>query len=135
MAAGDDHGRAVAGANIGQRDDDVALPAAEDTVGVQIATTQRTPIATGMHGMVPPRVADGGDALVNEQALDVALFFATVMAHIVDPTRIVDQTLERLAGFDAIVQFKASVARVIAALRIAPPLADLQGWKIVKGPV
>ena len=40
VAAGDHHGGAVAGADIGQRQDDIALAAAEHAVGVVVSPAQ-----------------------------------------------------------------------------------------------
>ena len=45
----------------------------------------------------------------------------------------VDQPFKGFAGFDHVVQFKAGVAGVVAALGVAPPLAIFQRREVVKG--
>ena len=49
---------------------------------------------TGMDRMMAPGATNGGNALVNKQPGDIAVFFATIMAQIVDPAGMVDQFLK-----------------------------------------
>jgi hypothetical protein len=48
------------------------------------------------------------------------------VAYIVDPAGMVDEPLKRLAGLDAVVQLEARGGVVVAALRVAVPLAVVQ---------
>src|SRR5205085_10277556 len=68
----------------------------------------------------------GQDTLVDGEPRDVGLLLTAVVAHIVDPAGMVDETLEGLAGFDAVVQLDAGGGVVVTALRIAIPLAVVQ---------
>src|SRR6185312_6496509 len=123
MAAGDDHRRAVAGADVRQSQDDVALAAAEDAVLIQIASPEGAPVAAGVDRVVPAGASNRGDAFVDEQPLDVRLLLAAVVAYVVNPARMVNQPLERLAHFYAVVQLEAGFIGIVTALGIAPPLA------------
>jgi len=135
VAAGNDHGRPIARPHVGQRQDEVDLPAAEHAVVVVVCPAQRALVAARMHRVVPARPADGSDALVDEQARDVRFLLAAVMAQVMDPARVIEQPLERRAGLDAVVQLEAGLAGVVAALGVAPPLADLERREGVEGRV
>ena len=104
VAAGDDHGRAVAFPNIGQREDDVALPAAKHAMVVVVGPTQRALEAARVNRVVTASAAHRQHTLVDEQSRDIRLLLAAVAPNIVDPAGVVDQALEWLAALDTVVQ-------------------------------
>jgi len=49
-----------------------------------------------------------------------------------DPAGMIDQFLKRLSALDHIMQFKTSLAGVITALGVSPPLANAEMGKLIK---
>ena len=125
VTARDHHGRPVLRPDIGDGDDDINLPTAEDFIGVEITATQSTLIAARVDGVMTPRAPNRGDAFVDKEPLDIGILFATVTAQVVDPTGMIDQLFKRTPGLHTIVQLKARRAVVVAALGIAPPFTLL----------
>jgi hypothetical protein len=127
VAAGDDHGRPVVGADVGEGHDHVDLTATEDAVGVAVGAPDGALVAAGVDRVVAAGRPDRGDGLIDEQPFDVAALLAAVAPHVVDPGGVVDQALEGLARLDAVVQLEPEhVVEVLEALRVAPPLARLE---------
>ena len=95
MAAGDHHRRPVPFADVGQGEDDVALPAAEHAVLEAIGPAQRALVAAGVDGVVPAGAADRGDGFVNKQALHIGVLLPAIAADMAEPAGMVNQRLER----------------------------------------
>src|SRR5439155_7371070 len=84
---------------------------------------------------MPAGAAHGQDTLVDEEPCDVRLLLAAVVAHVVNPAGMVDEPLERLPSLDAVVQLEAGGGVVVAALRIAIPLAVVQRRERIDGSI
>ena len=124
VAAGDDHCAAIAGADVGEGEEDIDLAAAEEPVHDAILVADDCVLATGVDGEETARAPDGGEAFVDEKSADVRVAFAAIAEQAIDPCGMIDQLLEGGAGLDNILKLHAGVAVIIKALDIAPPLTD-----------
>jgi len=132
LAPRHDHGRAVAGADIGESQYDVALAATEYAVFIPILAAKRAFIAARMGGVVSPGPADGRDTFVDEKTFNIGAGFAAVPADKIDPRRMVDKLLEGLPSLHTIVQLIACVVVIVTPLRVSYPFVPLYRGKPVK---
>ena len=133
MAAGDNHRRAVSRPDVGQRQNDVALSAAEQAVLEAVCPAQSPAIAAGMDGVMPARRSDRGNRFVNEQAGNVRFRFAAVPREIFDIAGMINQFFERRSRLDRVVQLEAGLTGIVPSLRVAPPFSGLESGKGVEG--
>jgi hypothetical protein len=82
--------------------------------------------------MVTAGPSDRGDALINKQSFNVRFTLATVATYKLNPARVIDEALKWLADLYTVVEFESGCLGVVSALRVAKPLADFKGWKVVE---
>lgn len=80
-AAGDDPRAAIAGANSGQRDQDIDLPTLPTSINLAILVADRPFMAAAMHRKDPTRPTDRCETFVDEQPLDSGLILAAIAPH------------------------------------------------------
>src|SRR4028119_297259 len=79
-----------------------------------------------MQTVIPTRVALRGEALINEETLNVSALFTTIFLDISQPRWMINQLFKGAANLDAMVQLHACYGMIVAPLGTTIPAALLQ---------
>jgi len=138
VAGGHNHRVAIARSDVGQRHQDIDLPAMEAAVIVAELCALCAIVAAGMQADRLARSADIGEALIDEKRTVIIIKGVCATNEILDffdPRRVVDQLLEGLAAFVDLLQIHAVVIPVGMTVHIALPFARLHWQQRVNGGV
>ena len=134
MTTGHNHRRPIPRANIGQRQNDVALTTPERAVRIAVSAAQGALITTRMGRMMAAAPSDRENCLIDKQSRNIGTLLAAIPADRLDPTRVIDEFLEWPAEFNTVMKFESAVLGIITALSVAKPSPPSR-WAAVDPPL